>query len=1142
MAGDEIAERLARLERQLEWTRVELAAVRALAESAVTAASPVPTTPSDLVPAEEPAPSAPPRATEGAALLATAWRALERGKASDAVTQAFQALGYAADRADVVLLDEIRGFASVAVSTTGGHVRMRAEQLGLRVEQQLTSLGIAAAATPAAPEAERPPAAAPTPAAPLPPRRDVVEPGLGDRAVVWLRTELTGPRAFAVAGGAVTLLGVIFLFVLAANRGWVGPAARVALGAAASLAAVGIGLGLRVRYGRVVAAFGAVGAGIAGAYATLAAATIIYSYLPAWAALLVAAGIAAAGAGIALAWSSQILAGLALVGAAVAPALFALDDQASWSGTSFALVVLIATIAVASPRRWLWLDATVALVAVAQVLGLAATAANDDVAAVVVAGVGAFTLLAAAISWQAYGGPALDAPSASFALAGGAIGLSCPYLVITDDRRLGTVLLVLALGFGATALGVARRWRDLGWTIGAAALLLGGVAAAFLVSGRSLTVVWAIEATVLAGLAWKLGAVRFEAASLVYLAAAVVHSVAVEIVPDWPSEAFDVPRSAAAGLFVLSGSALAVGLLQPEKSAGEASSGVAAALDPLWDALARKRVEIRAVLAVGSAILLVAGLATVLSGRTLTIVLAALATGTGLAAAMLGERRLQPFALGFLAFAAVHALSVEAPVETLTPDAAVDVLQPVPSLIALSVAAALLAALARFDDRGIAWLGPAAGPELHLGVLDRGERVVRAVLLLGAATSACWAAGLLATDVSYDAGQVVATALWSLLGTLVVLLATRARSTPFQVVGFVYVLAALVKSTAFDWEHLGDRAATASLLVVAAALLASGFESRWGNPADARPVEIVALGTGAAAALAAIVALGRLLGYDSRALGVAALAVAVVVVAVGATPYLRRRAGGGEPWLRVLANGYGAIGLVVLLFGESQIVLRGDAGTIALWAATAAALALVWRPLAEDRVWMAGLAVSGVTAAGSLALVTVPSRLVDATAHPATDLWALAVVVGAAWVVGLTTPPVAREYAQFVLAVAAALTLYGLSLGVLEIAEWVSGASVKTDFQRGHTALSALWGIGALSLYVVGLARDRRELRVVGLTLLGLALAKLFLYDLSSLSSITRALSFLAVGSILLAAGFFAERIVRPGAGGPPAPAPPSGT
>jgi uncharacterized membrane protein len=179
-------------------------------------------------------------------------------------------------------------------------------------------------------------------------------------------------------------------------------------------------------------------------------------------------------------------------------------------------------------------------------------------------------------------------------------------------------------------------------------------------------------------------------------------------------------------------------------------------------------------------------------------------------------------------------------------------------------------------------------------------------------------------------------------------------------------------------------------------------------------------------------------------------------------------------------------------------------------------------------MWLGLLAVVCVAAVGTLALVTVPARLVDASQHPATGLWVLAVVIGAAWTVALTVAPLARERAQWLIGSAAALTLYGLSLGVLEVAERLSGASVETDFQRGHTALSALWGVGALALYVVGLARDRRGLRIVGLTLFGLALAKLFLYDLRTLSSITRALSFLAVGAILLAAGFFAERLVRP--------------
>jgi len=40
----------------------------------------------------------------------------------------------------------------------------------------------------------------------------------------------------------------------------------------------------------------------------------------------------------------------------------------------------------------------------------------------------------------------------------------------------------------------------------------------------------------------------------------------------------------------------------------------------------------------------------------------------------------------------------------------------------------------------------------------------------------------------------------------------------------------------------------------------------------------------------------------------------------------------------------------------------------------------------------------------------------------------------------------------------------------------------------------------------------------------GFALAKLFLYDLNALSSVTRAVSFLAVGAFMLAGGFFLQR------------------
>ena len=58
----------------------------------------------------------------------------------------------------------------------------------------------------------------------------------------------------------------------------------------------------------------------------------------------------------------------------------------------------------------------------------------------------------------------------------------------------------------------------------------------------------------------------------------------------------------------------------------------------------------------------------------------------------------------------------------------------------------------------------------------------------------------------------------------------------------------------------------------------------------------------------------------------------------------------------------------------------------------------------------------------------------------------------------------------------------------------------------------------------LGLTR-RPSLRLAGFALFGVSLTKIFLYDLPALSSITRALSFLAVGAVLLLGGFLYQRL-----------------
>jgi uncharacterized membrane protein len=161
-------------------------------------------------------------------------------------------------------------------------------------------------------------------------------------------SRLLGARALALTGGVVSLLGIVFFFVLSVQRGWVGPVGRVSLGAIASALALGAGWWLRRRFGETFAATAAAGVGIAGAYATLLAAAARYDLVSDPVALALAALIAAVATATALMWSDQALAGLGLVGAILAPLAVAVgEDGLAATGVGFAVLMLAAARSVA---------------------------------------------------------------------------------------------------------------------------------------------------------------------------------------------------------------------------------------------------------------------------------------------------------------------------------------------------------------------------------------------------------------------------------------------------------------------------------------------------------------------------------------------------------------------------------------------------------------------------------------------------------------------------------------------------------------------------------------------------------------------------------------------------------------------------
>jgi uncharacterized membrane protein len=102
----------------------------------------------------------------------------------------------------------------------------------------------------------------------------------------------------------------------------------------------------------------------------------------------------------------------------------------------------------------------------------------------------------------------------------------------------------------------------------------------------------------------------------------------------------------------------------------------------------------------------------------------------------------------------------------------------------------------------------------------------------------------------------------------------------------------------------------------------------------------------------------------------------------------------------------------------------------------------------------------------------------------------------------------------------------------MEIAEYFSIGPTLTfsfsgNFARDMT-YSIAWALFALGLILVGMRIKQRPARYAGVALLGVTLAKLFLYDLSDLDELYRIGAFISVAVILIAASFIYQRFLAP--------------
>ena len=1076
--GD-IVVRIDEIESELRRLSGEIQEIRALTTEAIPSPAPDPA----------PAPARPRTARES---ISHARWLLSEGRAGDALAELDAAIAAARGDGEALsrLAAELDGIARYRPT-----VRAQARELA-----DLSRASMGGPVTPPPAVAPAPPAAAP-PARPLPRRAPApVEPAeprrsLADLARDW---DLLGPRGFAVVGGAVTALGIILLFVLATNRGWITPGMRVAIGAFVSAVAVGAGFVIRHRYGQMQASLGAAGAGIAGGYASLAAATARYDLVPDWLALPLAGCIAALAVAIALAWRSEIVAGVGLLGSALAPGLQAIDTDLTWPSAAFAVIVLAATVAVTVPRRWHRLLIAIAAVVVAQVAWLAMLAdhaAGAGTVAVVAAL--ALTVLAAGIWLQLVSGTdALDPLATPFVLGGTGLALVLTPLLFESDRDLGLTLLGGAAVWAVAWAVLRGRQPALALVLGVASLTLATVASSTLLSGSGLAITWAAESILFTALAWRLRDARLQLTGLVYAALAGGHVLSV----DAPGRLlFDEPVDAAAAIPVaaVALAALAAGVLAPAETEARTETGMLAWLEGVRAWLTAHRDRLREAFVLGAlaaawyaaSIALVAAsfryghLAAVVLASTMGVVATALTARRGSIGAVAAS-------LSWLVGVFVLAVAFDVPEFENTWDGsfggwallaasagvvgggyAFQVFFPSPGRPWIPAAAAVTALVASLS--AIALLAPdEQDPSAWIGVRE----------LVPAAVFAALSAGVF----RIERHRSLATVMWSCAAT-----------------ALVWSELLLVPDNAW-------RAVAVGITGLGLGALAT--------PLAERRLWFAGWGLTGATAIVTLTAFAIdwwVQGVLSAHASIAGFGVAVALVGLAA---LQWRTTDVRDFVTVSWSL--AIGLV--LFGEA-FLLHGESATGLAAALTGAAVALLAAPLREERLWWAAATVVSATSAAVLVLLTPVDHFLRVSASPGDGLWVAAGCLAAGVVLHFTA--VREELRRWIDPVGAIGALYLLSLGILETAQELFGGSVETNFERGHVGVSVVWALIGLALLVAGLLRDSTLLRYGGLALFGLSLAKIFLFDLSALSSVARALSFIAVGGLVLAGGFFLQRL-----------------
>jgi uncharacterized membrane protein len=384
---------------------------------------------------------------------------------------------------------------------------------------------------PTAEAAAPPPRAAAAPPGPAPPLPEPV------RAPPVSVEDLLGGRVLAWVGGAAVVLGVVFFLVMAANRGWIDETTRVLLAFVGATALLGVGLYLHERQGRTQAALAAVATAIAALYVTLTAATQLYDLLDPVLALVFAGLVGAVATAIAVRWDEQVVAGIGILGALLAPVL--VDAGADSASLAFMAVALGSAVGVLLWRRWSWLGVAAFVVSVPQLLAWLSDEYDERlVLSLVVLAAFWLVYVVAAIGYELREPTTkLRLVSASLLLANAALLAGAGWAML-EDRGHGSAATAWVIGAAAVHIGGGvpayggRMSREIAALIMAVGTALAALGLALAIDGPALVAGWAAEALVLAWAARRFGDPRGQVGAAAFFALAFLHTVAFEAPPD----------------------------------------------------------------------------------------------------------------------------------------------------------------------------------------------------------------------------------------------------------------------------------------------------------------------------------------------------------------------------------------------------------------------------------------------------------------------------------------------------------------------------------------------------------------------------------------------------------------------------------